>query len=109
MQAGPGGLAERALTLFGTHSPEALARLDRAVAAGEAGEIRRAAHALKSMSLNVGARRISSVCGEIERRAAAGSDVAGAFDALLAEARAAHEEAVREAPFVKARFARAAA
>ncbi|MEE2690827.1 MAG: ATP-binding protein [Pseudomonadota bacterium] len=107
MQGAGGDLVGRALSLFEDHAPEGLRRLDRAVAAGEPDEIKKAAHALKSMSLNVGALRISSVCREIEMLAAggAGSGFAELMDALRSGLRT----AFAAAPAVKARFARDAA
>lgn len=68
MQVG-GGLAARALALFETHSKEAARKLVKAVRDGDAAAIRSAAHALKSMSLNVGARKLAQICGDIEDQA----------------------------------------
>ncbi len=48
------------------------ARFDRALAEGDVAQLAGAAHALKSSSLNVGASRLSGLCGEIEQQGRAG-------------------------------------
>ena len=48
------------------------ARFDRALADGDVVQLASAAHALKSSSLNVGACRLSGLCGEIEVQGRAG-------------------------------------
>jgi two-component system sensor histidine kinase BarA len=73
--SGDGGLAARALALFDKHSKDAAARLARAVQSGDAREIASAAHALKGMSLNVGARKLGEACAAVERTAHEGGDV----------------------------------
>lgn len=64
-----GNLALRALKLFGEHSRTAMKKLLIARDSQDKSEIKKAAHALKSMSLNVGAAPLAAVCGEIERKA----------------------------------------
>ena len=62
-----GGRAEfvdRVLNLYRRHAPEAVKRL--AEAAEDPAEAARAAHALKSMSLNVGARAVAELASRIE-------------------------------------------
>lgn len=108
MQSGAGDLVARAITLFESHAPAAFARLARAVRSGDRAEIKKAAHALKSMCLNVGAQKLAVLCREIETAAHEGSDDE-AFAALLASARTAFSEARRAAPQVKARYSRNAA
>ncbi|HYD44652.1 MAG TPA: EAL domain-containing protein, partial [Phenylobacterium sp.] len=55
---------ERVLNLYRRHAPEAVKRL--AEAADDPAEAARAAHALKSMSLNVGARAVADLAARIE-------------------------------------------
>ncbi|GAB4518063.1 MAG: hypothetical protein Kow00133_02870 [Amphiplicatus sp.] len=108
MQAGAGDLVARAITLFESHAPAAFARLARAIKSGERAETKKAAHALKSMSLNVGAQKLAVLCREIEAAAHEGGEDE-AFAALLAAARKAFSEARRAAPQVKARYSKNAA
>ncbi|MBB5519119.1 hybrid sensor histidine kinase/response regulator [Amphiplicatus metriothermophilus] len=108
MQAASGDLVARAVALFETHAPPAFARLARAVRSADRAEIKKAAHALKSMCLNVGAQKLATLCREIEAAAHEGGD-GETFAALLAAARKAFSEARRAAPRVKARYSKHAA
>jgi two-component system sensor histidine kinase BarA len=85
-----GGLAARALTLFEQHSKDAAVRLAKAVQLGDAKEIASAAHALKGMSFNVGARRLGDACGAVERTAHDGGDVNPLMKSLRKEYARAH-------------------
>lgn len=69
-----GGLAARALALFIDHAPDALRKLVNAAKHGESAEIAKCAHALKSMSLNVGARKLAAHCSELEEIARSSND-----------------------------------
>ena len=60
------GFAKRVLGLYAEHAPEALAQIRSAAQAGDAAACARAAHALKSMSYNVGARPMAALAAEIE-------------------------------------------
>ncbi len=75
MQAGRTDLAARALALFQEHSRPAMVRLAKSPKADDDKEIAKAAHALKSMSLNVGARVLAATCSKIEELAIAGGDI----------------------------------
>jgi two-component system sensor histidine kinase BarA len=108
MQTGDVNLVDRALVLFETHSKVAAARLVKAMRAGGAGEIKSAAHALKSMSVNVGARDLAEACAEIERLARAGGEQ-DAFAPLAAKVKAAFADAQRAIPSTRAKYARSAA
>lgn len=66
MQTSGANLPLRALTLFEQHSRDALKTLAVSLKEGEAGAIAKAAHALKSMSLNVGARDLANSCSAVE-------------------------------------------
>ena len=62
----------RALKLFQEHSTQAMLNLVKTVKGGDSAEISSAAHALKSMSLNVGAVLLAEACGEVEMLAKSG-------------------------------------
>ena len=105
MQSGAGDLVCRALDLFQTHSKEGMLRLARAVKARDAAEIASAAHALKSMAYNVGARRLAEACAHVERQA-------GDLSALpehLKVVRIDYAATIGEMPAVRRAHARAAA
>src|SRR5262245_9511957 len=63
------GFLQRIFTLYLDHAPRIRAELARAVEARDADAAVRAAHALKSMSHNVGARRLAAAAEAIERHA----------------------------------------
>ena len=64
----PAFLAELIDTYLGD-SIVLLAAMRQAIAAANAEELRRAAHSLKSNSASFGARRLASLCQELEQRA----------------------------------------
>ncbi len=105
MSASGGDLVLRSLALFESHSRAGMLRLASAVKARETKEIASAAHALKSMSFNIGARRLGEACARIERSAA---DIA-ALPPLVKQLRGAYAASVKEIPSVRRVFARAAA
>ncbi len=105
MQSGSGDLVGRALDLFEEHSKEGMLRLARAVKARDSGEIASAAHALKSMAFNVGARRLGEACALVERHAA---DFAS-LPERLRDVRREYSAAIDELPKIRRAFARAAA
>lgn len=63
----PAFLAEL-LDVFFTDTPELLTTIDQALATGNALEVRRAAHALKSNSASFGANTLAGLCRELEKR-----------------------------------------
>lgn len=65
-QASEVDLAAKAITLFAQNSPAALSRIANAIKANEMEELAHAAHALKSMSYNVGALKLGKACENIE-------------------------------------------
>jgi len=69
--AGPAGVGfmRRVFGLYLDNVPRIRAELTRAVEAGEADAVARAAHALKSMSHNIGARQVAAAAEVIERHA----------------------------------------
>jgi len=62
-------LLGRVINLYLAESPKLMQKLKQAVAAGDAPEIARCAHSLKSSSANVGAKALSRHCEEIETSA----------------------------------------
>ena len=64
--AGRGDFVARVRGLYRDNAPEAGRRVSAAVAAGDAAEVARAAHALKSMSLNIGARAVADLAARLE-------------------------------------------
>jgi two-component system sensor histidine kinase BarA len=73
IQGGGGDLPLRTLSLFEEHSRNAMRGLIDALKAGDGAAVARAAHALKSMSANVGATRLAAACGALEHQAADGA------------------------------------
>ncbi|GJL92424.1 MAG: hypothetical protein DHS20C04_20830 [Hyphococcus sp.] len=66
MQTAGANLPLRALTLFEQHSRDALKILAASMKGGDSRAVAKAAHALKSMSLNVGAHGLARACSAIE-------------------------------------------
>ena len=62
-------LLARVINLYLAESPKLMQKLKQAAAAGDAPEIARCAHSLKSSSANVGAKALSRHCEEIEASA----------------------------------------
>jgi len=78
--------------LFDAYTTDSQRRLDslkRHALDGDANQVRRAAHALKGASANVGASRVTDLCRELEIRAAAGdlSTIADSIETLSTEVR----------------------
>jgi len=59
-------LLARTIGLYLVESPKLIQKLKQAASAGDAPEIARCAHSLKSASANVGATALSRYCGDIE-------------------------------------------
>ena len=74
-RVGSGDFIGRILGLFREHGPEALAALADAIRDGQPAEVASAAHKLKSMSLNVGARALADALSTIEADARDGAVV----------------------------------
>jgi HPt (histidine-containing phosphotransfer) domain-containing protein len=90
-----GGDREFLVELIDTYladSPSLVAGMRSGVAAGDATELRRSAHTLKSTSANFGVTRLVAVSREIETAAAAG-DLSG-LAARVEDAAAEYEAAV---------------
>ena len=105
MSASGGDLVLRSLLLFEKHAREGIIRLATAFKARDAREIASAAHALKSMSFNIGA----SVLGEASARVERSAENIAALPPLLRELRAAYQATLQEIPAVRKYYTRAAA
>ena len=80
-------LVARMVALYGEHAPAAFARLTAATSSEDALRVADAAHALKSLSLSIGAIRVASLCGEVEQRTLEqGAEPTGASNDVLGEA-----------------------
>jgi two-component system sensor histidine kinase BarA len=77
MQRPGDDLVGRVLGLYRQHAPRALEALRKQVASGDGVAIANAAHALKSLSRNIGALRVGDLCDELETVSRLG-DVANA-------------------------------
>jgi EAL domain-containing protein (putative c-di-GMP-specific phosphodiesterase class I)/CheY-like chemotaxis protein len=74
-RASSGDFLGRVFRLFSEHAPNGCADLAASAEAGDAEECGRLAHALKSMSLNIGALRLVEITKDIEEKARAGRGV----------------------------------
>jgi EAL domain-containing protein (putative c-di-GMP-specific phosphodiesterase class I)/signal transduction histidine kinase/CheY-like chemotaxis protein/HPt (histidine-containing phosphotransfer) domain-containing protein len=81
-EAGKTDFVERVRQLYRDNAPPAARRVIEAASSGSTHEAALAAHALKSMSLNIGAKAVADLAGRIEARARD----PGVVDAALAEA-----------------------
>ncbi|WP_407048711.1 EAL domain-containing protein [Methyloraptor flagellatus] len=70
--SGRADFVSRVFTLYVEHAPKARHELQLAVEAGDAERVSRAAHALKSMSYNIGAKRVAAGASGIEGAAREG-------------------------------------
>jgi HPt (histidine-containing phosphotransfer) domain-containing protein len=78
------GFLQRIYTLYLDHAPRVRAELARAVEIRDADAAMHAAHALKSMSHNVGARKVAAAAEAIERHAfEAGMPATDDLEALM--------------------------
>lgn len=93
-EEGEPDLVEEVLGLFLDDAPPRVEELVNAVAAGDAGQAARAAHALKGAAGNIGAGRVQAAAhrieaaakgGDLEEAAAALTLLRAEFDALIAE------------------------
>ena len=108
MQSGSANLPLRALSMFEEHSRNAIRTLAETLKHGDNEAVASAAHALKSMSVNVGARRLGAACADIEAAARAGA-ARPALSALCKKAAAEFREAHRALPEVMQGYKKSAA
>jgi two-component system sensor histidine kinase BarA len=64
---GGGAAVARIYRLYLENGPSALAEIDTAIASGAGVPVAKAAHALKSMSLSLGASRAAAAAGQLEK------------------------------------------
>jgi histidine phosphotransfer protein HptB len=85
------GVVARVLATFESSLLRQLAQLDEARERGDADEIGRVAHTLKSSSASIGALALSAVCAEVEQAVRAGetAELVKDVDRLLAVGRGA--------------------
>jgi PAS domain S-box-containing protein len=76
---GKGDLKSEVVGIYLSEAPQLVAKLKETVGAGDMPETARGAHTLRSSSANVGARRLSELCKDLENaaRSAASSDCGG--------------------------------
>lgn len=92
--SGKMGFTRRVLGLYVDHAQDGLAQIRSALRVSNIADCARAAHALKSMSSNVGAQTVSSLSAKIERLA--GIDKVIPDSRILAELDLAIEDALSE-------------
>ncbi len=69
LKNGRSDFVTRVVGLYRSHAPEAVSRMAAACRAGDIADLTAAAHALKSMSLNLGAQAVATVAGAVEKAA----------------------------------------
>jgi two-component system sensor histidine kinase BarA len=62
----PSGFLDRIVGLYREHAPNALLAIERRQTEGDLASVANAAHALKSMSLNVGATQVAQLALAVE-------------------------------------------
>ncbi len=75
LRNGRSDFVTRVVGLYRSHAPEAVGRMAAACRSGDVSEMTAASHALKSMSLNLGAKAVAAVAGEVEKAAREGGRV----------------------------------
>ena len=69
---GDGAVLAEVIDIYLADAPEQMQSLRNALEGGRLGDLGRSAHALKSASLNVGAKSLCELCSRLERQARAG-------------------------------------
>ena len=108
MQSDNTNLPVRVLTLFKDHSRDAILRLAKSIKTNDPKEIASAAHALKSMSLNVGAKVLAECCSSVETYPFDSNDPA-ALVQLVKKTHKEYQRAINELPKVIEHYAKKAA
>ncbi len=90
---GVGALFGSLIAMFVSDSPARIEALQAAAAGGDATQVERAAHALKSGAATLRATRLAALLGELERSARAGE--AGRIPTLVADVTAAYSDVLR--------------
>ncbi len=76
LKNGRSDFVNRVVGLYRSHAPESVARMAAACRKNDLGELALAAHALKSMSLNLGAQAVATAASAIENAARGGQSTA---------------------------------
>ena len=103
MQSGGSNLPHRALTLFQEHSRSAMIKLIDAQKGNQHTDIAKAAHAVKSMSVNVGASVLAKVAAEIEDKANTAASM-DEFPSLITRASAIFKRTQKALPRLIAKY-----
>ncbi|HVO35461.1 MAG TPA: response regulator [Gemmatimonadales bacterium] len=85
---GAGDAVDGIIASFAEHLGQSMQEMGAAVAAGNAAEVARIAHAFKSSAAQLGATKLAGLLKEIEEAAKANGDMRAAYDQLRAEAAA---------------------
>ena len=83
---GKNDFVEKIRGLYRANAPQSLALARGAFEAGDSDGVARAAHALKSMSFNVGAKKVAALCTTLEAEGRAGQTINSAALMQLSEA-----------------------
>jgi signal transduction histidine kinase/EAL domain-containing protein (putative c-di-GMP-specific phosphodiesterase class I)/CheY-like chemotaxis protein/HPt (histidine-containing phosphotransfer) domain-containing protein len=84
--SGKADFVEKIHRLYATNAPDSLSAVQQAARDGDGEALARAAHALKSMSYNIGAKKVARLCSAMEARGRAGDAVSQADVVELGEA-----------------------
>ena len=84
-RAGAPSVLAKVIGLYDTEAPALLLAMRRAVTAGDADGLRRAAHKLKSTSATLGATRLTELCRTLEAEARINGDTASRLTAIETE------------------------
>lgn len=84
-RAGTPSVLAKVIGLYDTEVPALLSAMRRAVTAGDADGLRRAAHKLKSTSATLGATRLTDLCRALEAEPRIDADTASRLEAIEAE------------------------
>jgi CheY-like chemotaxis protein/HPt (histidine-containing phosphotransfer) domain-containing protein len=84
-----GAVLAEVIDIYVADAPEQMQALRKALESGQLGDMGRIAHALKSASLNVGAKSLCELCSRLERQTRAGqgagaADLVAGIEALMA-------------------------
>ncbi len=92
--SGGQNLARQVMQVYLESSATTVARIEQAITDGDATELRRTAHSLKSGSANVGAAALSGLCRQLEELGR--TDSLGNAEALYCDVRQEYNRAVKE-------------
>ena len=85
-KSGGAALLRRVIEIYLKNAPDLIAAMNNAVGTGDLAALGKAAHSLKSSSMNLGAARLAGICREIEAAARSNSPESAARLAAAVEA-----------------------